>query len=220
MLKTRTTKLTALFASVLSVLAVGAAVALGASEDSWKAGANKAWSASSPKTTFVSTAATITCTTNTASGPSVGSGPDIGALTMNAPKFSNCKDSLGDPATVTTKASGWTVSFISDIGNTKCPVGTGKDEISGADCVVVGVPKNAATIVLGGVKACTITVQPNGPTKVGAKATDPGGTTKDKIAVSSQPLSYKGCGVLSGTAKFSGTYTLKSPNSGVLVDRS
>jgi hypothetical protein len=97
-------------------------------------------------------------------------------------------------------------------------MGTGNDETSGGDCVVIGVPKAATTIVLGGVKPCTIKIQPNGPTNVGAKFADPGGTIKDSIAVSKQPLSYKGCGVLSGTAKFSGTYTLKSPNGGVLVD--
>ncbi|MBV9166192.1 MAG: hypothetical protein JO321_09645 [Solirubrobacterales bacterium] len=49
--------------------------------------------------------------------------------------------------------------------------------------------------------------------------TDPGGTTKDKFTLSNQTVSFSGCGT-SGTAKFSGTYTLKSPNGGVLVDKS
>jgi hypothetical protein len=136
--------------------------------------------------------------------------------------FSNCKDSLGGTDKVTTAASGWTVHFFSDtgtVGTGKCPAGTGKDETSGSDCVVIGVPKNAATIAVGG-GACTLTVQPNGPTTVGAKVTDPGGTAKDTFTLTSQPLSFAGCGVISGSAAFSGTYTLSAPNGGVLVDKS
>jgi len=220
MLGTRKRTLTAAVGGALAIIAVCAGVAIGASEDKWAAGANLPWTASSPKTTFVSSVATVTCTTNSASGPTVGAGPDVGALAMNAPKFSNCKDNLGGTDTVTTASSGWKVSFVSDLGNSKCPSGTGKDETSGGDCVVVLVPRRAATIIVGGLNACPITVQPNGPTNVGAKATDPGGTTKDTLVLSNQPVAFTGCGVLSGTAKFSGTYTLKSPHNGVLVDSS
>lgn len=208
--------------SVISVLAASAAVvttvATGASEDKWQKGANSAWTATSSKTTFVSSVVTITCTKNTASGSTVGSGPDIGFLAMNAPTFSSCTDNFGGTDTVKTKATGWKIAFVSDIGNKACPAGTGKDETSGGDCVVITVPKDAATIVLGSL-GCTLTVQPSGPTNVGAKVKDPGGTTKDTFTLSNQSVSYSGCAT-SGTAKFSGTYTLHSPNGGVLVDTS
>ncbi|MBV8942090.1 MAG: hypothetical protein JO321_09650 [Solirubrobacterales bacterium] len=70
---------------------------------------------------------------------SVGPGPDAGALAMNAPTFRTCKDSLGGTDMVTT-ASGWKVNFVSDTGNGACPAGTGKDETSGSDCVVLTRP--------------------------------------------------------------------------------
>jgi hypothetical protein len=135
---------------------------------------------------------------------------------MTAPKFSACTDSLGGTDTVKTAASGWTVSFVSDSANPGCPAGTGNDDLGGSDCVVIGVPQNAATIVLGSV-GCTLTIQPGGPTTVGATVSDPGGTTKDTFALSSQPLTFSGCGT-SGTANFSGTYTMSAPNGGILVD--
>jgi hypothetical protein len=157
---------------------------------------------------------------NTAGGSSTGAGPDRGVLAANAPKFSSCHDNFGGTDTVTTKATGWQGAFVSDSGNAKCPTGTGKDETSGGDCVVIDVPQNAATINVGGLGLCKLTVQPSGPTTVGAKVADPGGTTKDKFTLASQAITYKGCGVASGTAHFSGTYTLHIPNSGVLVDKS
>jgi hypothetical protein len=203
--------------SVLSVLAVGAAVATtgatGASALVWQKGANKPWAASSPKTTFVSSVITITCDKNTAGGSTVGSGPDIGFLAMNAPMFSECTDNLGGTDTVTTKASGWKVAFYWDKTNAACPSGTGGGK--SLHCVVLQVPKDAATIDLGSL-GCTLTVQPSGPTKVGATAKAPGGTTKDTFTLSNQSVAYSGCGT-SGTAKFSGTYTLSKPNNGVLV---
>jgi hypothetical protein len=219
MLRTRRRKFTAVFTGALCILGIGATVAIGAAEDTWVAGANSAWAASSSKTTFTSSVVTVTCTTNTAGGSSVGAGPDVGALTMNAPKFSNCKDNAGGSDTVTTSATGWKVSFVSDVGNASCPAGTGKDETSGGDCVVILVPQKAATIKLGTL-GCTLTVQPSGPTNVGATAKDPGGTTKDTFTLTNQPLKYSGCGVLNGSSAFSGTYTLSAPNAGVLVDKS
>src|SRR5207302_7961596 len=78
MLGTRKRTLTAAVGGALAIIAVCAGVAIGASEDKWAAGANLPWTASSPKTTFVSSVATVTCTTNSASGPTVGAGPDVG----------------------------------------------------------------------------------------------------------------------------------------------
>jgi hypothetical protein len=219
MLRTRRRKFIALFTGALCVLGISAAVAIGAAEDQWAAGANQSWAASSSKTTFTSSVVTVTCTTNTAGGSTVGAGPDAGALTMNAPKFSTCKDNLGGTDTVTTIATGWKVSFVSDVGNAACPAGSGKDETSGSDCVVVLVPQNAATIKLSSL-GCTLTVQPSGPTNVGATVRDPGGTTKDTFTLTNQPLKFSGCGVVSGSSAFSGTYTLSAPNAGVLVDKS
>lgn len=219
MLKTKRMKIVAALAGALCTFGGVAAIAIAAgSEDKWAAGANQAWAASSTKTTFVSSVITVTCKTNTAGGTSVGSGPDIGALAMTAPKFSSCTDSLGGTDTVKTVTSGWTVSFISDKGNAKCPAGTGKDETSGKDCVVLAVPKSAATIVLGSL-GCTLTVQPAAASAVGATASDPGGTKKDTFTLASQALTFSGCGT-SGSAAFSGTYTLSKPNAGVLVDNS
>jgi hypothetical protein len=220
MLKGTKRRLAVLSVSATVVLAGGAAAAMAvtSTDDLWKAGANSSWAASSGKTTFVSSVVTITCAKNTAGGSSVGTGPDRGALAMNAPTFSSCKDNLGGTDTVTTKTTGWKVAFVSDIGNAKCPTGTGKDETSGGDCVVITVPQDAATIKLGTL-GCTLTVQPGGATTVGASASDPGGTTKDKFTLTSQSVAYSGCGT-SGTAKFSGTYTLLKPNNGVLVDKS
>lgn len=216
-------KLAALAVGVASVVvasgAVATAVATNAgSDDKWVKGANSAWAASSSSTTFVSSVITITCKKDTASGSSVGAGPDIGFLAMNAPTFKSCTDNLGGTDTVTTTKTGWKIAFISDIGNKACPAGTGKDETSGGDCVVITVPKDAAKIVLGSL-GCTLTVQPSGPTNVGATVSDPGGTTKDKFTLSNQSVAYSGCST-SGTAKFSGTYTLSKPNNGVLVDSS
>jgi hypothetical protein len=210
-------KLTGLSVGVVTILAACAAVAMAATstEDHWAAGANSSWSASSPKTTFVSSVITITCTTNTAGGSTVLAGPDRGFIAMNAPKFSNCHNNLGGTDTVTTKSSGWQIAFVSDAALSKCRT---TDETSGGDCVVVHVPQNAATIkdsTLG----CTLTVQPGGATNLRATVHDPGGTTKDTFTLSSQPVSFSGCGT-SGTASFSGTYTLHSPNNGVLVDKS
>ncbi len=222
MLKGSKRRLAVLSVTFTAVLAGGAAAAVAVtagSDDTWTAGANKAWAASSPKTTFVSSVITVSCTKNTAGGSSVSTGPDKGALAMNAPTFSSCKDTLGGTDTVTTLKTGWKVAFVSDLGNAKCPKGTGKDETSGGDCVVITVPKDGATIKLGGLGGCILTVQPNGPGMVGASATDPGGTTKDTFKLTSQPVAFSGCGT-SGTAKFSGTYTLSAPNGGVLVDKS
>jgi hypothetical protein len=208
-------RLAVLSVSLAAVLAVGVGAATATSAGlKWKKGANQAWAASSPKTTFTSSVITISCTKNTAGGKSVGSGPDIGFLAMNAPKFSSCKDSLGGTDTVTTKASGWKVAFYWNKGNSACPSGTGGGKAT--HCVVITVPKDGATITVGGLGGCKLTVQPNGSTNVGASATAPGGTTKDKFTLTSQSINYSGCGV-SGTAKFSGTYTLSKPNGGVLV---
>lgn len=218
MLKVRNRNLAVALGGVLCAFAIGSAVAIAASEDHWAAGANKAWAASSHKTTFTSSVVTITCAVNRAGGSSVGPGPDVGPLAMKAPTFASCKDNLGGTDTVTTITSGWKVAFVSDKGNAKCPTGTGKDETGGGDCVVVKVPKDAAKIKLGTLM-CTLTVQPNGPTTVGAKATDPGGTTADTFKLTNQKLAFRGCKT-SGTARFSGTYKLLAPHGGVLVDKS
>jgi hypothetical protein len=227
MVKTRKRKLAVLSAGVLSILAIGTGIAIAAgSEDTWAVGANSAWSATSAKTTFVAggNVVTITCTTNTGGGSSTGPGPDNPALPMNAPQFSHCKDNFGGNDTVTTNPAGWTVQFFSDtgtVGTGKCPTGTGKDETSGKDCVVLGVPQNAATVVVAGLGACKITVQPNGPTTVGASVSDLGGTKKDTFTLTKQPLQAQGCGIpVNSTSTFTGTYTLKTPNNGVLVDNS
>jgi hypothetical protein len=212
------------FAVALFAFGATAASAL-ADTDTW---VPPAWAAKSSSTTFSdpSTGLAVTCTTNTASGNSIGTGPDIGALAMKAPTFKNCTDSLGGADTVKPKSSGWTISFISDIGNAKCPSGTGTDDGGGSDCVVIGVPQNAAVINVGGLPGCTLTVQPGGATSVGATVSDPGGKTKDTFTLSGGPedqLSYSATpstclGITGGTAFFSGTYTLSAPNSGVLVD--
>ena len=206
-----------LFAGALLAFAMtaGTALASAGSEDSW---APPKWAAASKSTTFTSSLVTVTCTNDTAGGNSIGSGPDAGALAMSAPKFSGCTDSLGGTDTVTTKATGWTVSFVSDSADAGCPAGTGNDEAGGSDCVVIGVPQNAATIVLGSV-GCSLTIQPGGATTVGATMADAGGKTKDSFTLNSQPLTFSGCGT-SGSATFSGTYTLSSPNGGVLIDNS
>jgi hypothetical protein len=217
MLKTRKTKLIVGLGGLLCMFAACTTIALAAgSDDTWSKGANSPWAATSSKTTFTSSVVTITCTVNKAGGSSVGSGPDIGPLAMNAPTFSSCTDNLGGTDTVTTKATGWKVAFISDNGNTKCPAGSGKDETSGSDCVVITVPLKAATIVVNAL-GCTLTVQPAAATHVGALVKDPGGTTKDSFILTNQPIQFSGCGT-SGTANFSGTYKLTAPNSGVLVD--
>lgn len=221
MLKSNRMKTVAALIGALCAFGGVAAVAIAAgSEDKWVAGANTAWAATSTKTTFVSSVITITCTTNTAGGTSVGAGPDNPALVMTAPQFRSCKDNLGGTDTTTTTATGWTVAFVSDKPNAKCPAGTGNDETSGTkDCVLLGVPKAAAKLVLGSL-GCTLTVQPIAATIVAASASDPGGTKKDTFTLTSQPLKFSGCGVLNGSAAFSGTYTLSKPNAGVLVDKS
>ena len=79
MLRRSKRTLAVLSVSVISVFAAGAAVvtavATGASEDKWQKGANSSWSATSSKTTFVSSVLTITCTSNTAGAPAWGPGP-------------------------------------------------------------------------------------------------------------------------------------------------
>jgi hypothetical protein len=217
MLRRKSTKFVVL-ASVLSVFAGFTAVAMGSSNHrsaalKWTKGANQAWAASSPKTTFVSSVVTITCKKNTAGGSTVGSGPDIGFLAMNAPTFKSCTDSLGGTDTVTPKTTGWKVAFYWDKTNAHCPSGTGGGKA--LHCVVLTVPKDADTIKLNSL-GCTLTVQPSGPTDVGATAKAPGGTTKDTFTLTNQSVAYSGCAT-SGTAKFSGTYTLSKPNGGVLV---
>jgi hypothetical protein len=220
MLKTRKRKLIALCAGALSILTVGAAVAVAASEDTWAKGANTAWAASSSLTQFqVLGLIGNHCTSNTAGGTSVGAGPDNPPLAAKAPQFNNCTDTAGQEDDVTTIAAGWKVQFQSDKKNAKCPGGAGSDETSGADCVAITVPKNAATVLFGGLGDCKLTVQPNGPTIVYASVSDPGGTTKNTFTLTNQPLQVSGCGA-GGSATFSGTYTLSAPNGGVLVDNS
>jgi hypothetical protein len=222
MLKTRRKRFVVLCIGALCLLATaGAGAASAQPEDTW---APPTWAASSKSTTFADNTVglTVTCTTNTASGKSIGSGPDVGALAMTAPKFSNCQDSFGGSDTVTTAKSGWTISFVSDSADPGCPAGTGNDESSGADCVVLGVPQNAATIAIGAIPGCTITVASSGATTVGATMADPGGTKKNTFTLSGQSLAYTatGCPLSGGTAQFSGVYTLSAPNKGVLVDNS
>lgn len=213
-------KLAVLSVSVISICAAGAAVATtaatGATALKWAKGANQAWTATSSKTTFATTALTTTCKSNTAGGSSVGSGPDIGALAMNPATFKSCTDTLNGTDTVTSKATGWKVAFYWATSNAHCPTGTGGGKAT--HCVVLTIPKDAATIKINSL-GCTVTVQPSGGTFVGAAAKAPGGTTKDTFTITNRPVSYSGCS-MSGTAKFSGTYTLKSPNGGVLVAKS
>lgn len=216
MLRRRKSRIAAVSAGAIAIFGVVVPVAVSASADTWVKGANRAWSASSRDTNFVSSSITVTCKTDTMGGSTVGPGPDIGFLAMNAPQFSNCDDNLGPHDTVTTKKTGWKVAFYWEKANAHCPAGTGDGKT--LHCVVITVPKDAATIFERGF-ACTMTLQPNGATQLGATAKAPGGTTKDTFAISKAPLAYSGCGT-SGTFKFSGIYTLQSPNGGVLVNKS
>ena len=203
-----------LFAAALCALGVGATSAMAAGEDTW---VPPKWSASSGSTTFVSGPLTITCTKNTAGGNTIGQGPDEGALPMSPPKFQSCTDSFGGTDTVKSASKGWTVSFVSDSADAGCPSGTGSDESGGSDCVVLGVPQNAAVITVGSL-GCTVTVQPGGPTTVGATVNDPGGKTKTSFVISNAPLIASGCGATNQASTFTATYTLMQPNSGILVD--
>ncbi len=210
-------KLAAVSAGVVVIVAAAAAVALGAAEDRWAAGANHAWTAASGDIKFIVTRGlphTVTCTMNTGGGSTVGSGPDIGALRMDAPEFAHCTDSFGGTDQVTTVASGWKVEFYWDKTSEYCPAGTGDDKP--LHCLVIGVPKMAIAITINAF-GCTQTIQSNGSTDIGTSVKAPGGTTKDTIALSNPSLTITGCGQPSGSVKLTGTYTLESPNHGVLV---
>ena len=216
-MKSRTKRFVALFAGILigGGIAGGVAVAVTTGDpDTW----NINWSASSSKTTFTSTVITVTCTSNTAGGPNIGSRPDIGFLAMSPPSFKNCTDNLGGTDTVTVKTSGWKLADISDTTNAACPQGTGNDETSNADCIAITVPQDSATIKSTKL-TCTVTTTPTAAENVGASVSDPGGTTKDTFTLTNQSVPFS-CGGVPGTAMFSGTYTLLAPDGGVLVDNS
>jgi hypothetical protein len=215
----RTKRFVALFAGVLIAAGAAAAVAVAVTDndpDTW----NINWSSSSSKTTFTSSVLTVTCTTNTASGQNIGSRPDLGFLTMAPPKFQNCTDNLGGTDTVTVKTTGWKVADFSDTTNAACPSGTGNDETTNADCIAVTVPQNSTTIQTSAPSlTCTITTTPTAAENVGATVSDPGGSTKDTFTFTNVPVPFA-CGAITGTASFSGTYTLLQPDGGRLVDNS
>jgi len=221
--RSRSKRFIVVFAGVLGLVGAGA-VAAGAfgsgDPDQWQI----KWSSQSGKTTFTSSVLTVTCTVNSAGGPDIGPGPDLSSpLALNPPVFKNCTDNLGGTDTVTVNQSGWTFQDISD--NTpdpslNCPSGTGNDEATDADCISIGVPQNSTTIVSTASLACggTITTTPTGPVNVGASVSDTG-SGPDKFTLTNQSVPFS-CGVVSGTATFSGTYKLLAPDQGVLVDNS
>jgi hypothetical protein len=180
------------------------------------------WAAQSGKTTFTSSVLTVTCHANTANGPDIGPGPDLGTpLVMNPPTFTNCSDNLLGTDTVTVNQSGWTFSDLSETTNTACPTGTGNDETTEADCVVIGVPANSTTIVSTASLACggTITTTPGAGENVAASVSDPGAPTHTTFTLTNQPVPFS-CGAVTGTATFNGTYKLLAPAQGALVDNS
>jgi len=219
--RSRSKRFIVVFAGALCVIGAGAiaAVAFGSGDpDQWQI----RWASQSGKTVFTSTVLTVTCTSNTANGPDIGPGPDLSTpLAMNPPTFRNCTDNLGGTDTVTVNPSGWTFQDISDTTNAACPSGTGNDETTDADCIVIGVPQNSTTITSTASLACggTITTTPSASEFVGASVSDPGGTTQDRFTLTNQPVPFQ-CGVVTGTATFNGTYKLVGPDGGVLVDNS
>lgn len=221
MLKTKRIKLAALAVGVLCVIGAGTAIAATTSDDTWNAGANSAWTSSlsvGSTAKFSSTLVTITCTKSTASGASIGSAPDIGLLVMHRPTFTSCTDNVGAPVTVTTTGI-WHVSMNSDDANPACPAGTGNDEAGGGDCQIIVVPKGGATVTFGSPLNCALTIAPSGTVNVPLTVKDPGGTTKTKFTVDNAQVPFSGCGT-SGTGTQTGTYTLHTPNSGVVFDNS
>lgn len=177
------------------------------------------WSAQSGNTTWVTSLFTITCHSNTFGGPDIGPGPDLGTpIAMNPLTFSSCTDSLGGTDTVTVNATGWTQSLISESTDPACPAGTGNDETTDADCLVLGVPQNSTSIVSTALP-CTIVTTPQAGENVGASVADPG-TSPTTFTLTNQPVPFT-CGTLaSGTANYSGTYTLKAPDAGAVSDDS
>ena len=185
--------------------------------DSWQI----KWATVSGHTVFTSSVLTVTCASNTANGPDLGPGPDPAApLAMNPPTFKSCTDNLGGTDTVTVNQSGWTFSDLSDTTNAACDPGTGNDETTNADCVVIGVPANSTTITSTVSLACggQIVTTPGAGENVGASVSDTG-TTATAFKLTNQPVPFQ-CGVVTGTATFNGTYTLRNPDGGALVDNS
>ena len=208
------------FAGALCLIGAGAVIAgaFGSGDpDQWQI----KWSAQSGNTVFTSSVLNVTCKSNTAGGPDIGPGPDLGTpLAMNPPTFKNCTDNLGGTDTVTVNPSGWTFTDISDTTNPACPSGTGNDETTDADCIVIGVPQNSTTITSTASLACggSITTTPSAPEDVGASVSDPG-NAPDKFTLTNQPVPFS-CGLVTGTAQFNGTYKLLAPDQGILVDNS
>lgn len=218
--RSRTKRSIVVFAAALCVLGAGAVAAVGfgsGDPDQWQI----KWAAQSGKTVFTSSVLVVTCTANSSGGPDIGPGPDLGSpLAMNPPTFSHCTDNLGGTDTVTVNQSGWTFQDISDSTNAACPTGTGNDETTNADCIVIGVPANSTTITSTASLACggTITTTPGAGEDIGASVSDPG-NAPDKFTLTNQPVPFS-CGLVTGTATFNGTYKLLAPDQGVLVDNS
>jgi hypothetical protein len=230
-LKTRRKKFIALFIGPLVTLAIAAAAvaaSVATPEDHWNTGvANKAWAVAltlGSKATFASSVLTITCTSSTASGSTVGPAPDSGPQVMNPPTFTNCTDTgaVTAPVTVSTNSTNgsWTLTTVSDVGNTKCPAGTGKDETTGKDCQLITVPKGGATVTFGKPLNCTLTVSPSGTTTVPLTVKDPGGTTPTSFTINKAKVPFAGCGLPPSTGLQSGSYTMSAPNNGVVFDNS
>lgn len=230
MLKSKRSKLVALCVGVLCAAGAGTAIAAASGDDTWNAGASQPWAAhlaTGSKAMFSSTLVTITCTKSGSSGASIGSAPDIGFIVMHHPFFNDggsgstatpCTTNLGATATVTTSGT-WKVANISDTTNAACPAGTGNDETSNADCQIILVPKDGATVVFGAPLSCTLTIAPSGPVNVPLTVSDPGGTTKTKFTVDNAQVPFSGCGT-SGTGTQTGTYQLSKPNNGIVFDNS
>jgi hypothetical protein len=223
--RSRTRRVLVVFAGVLCVAGASAyaAGAFGSGDTMVTYGPDHfkvKWSAISGSTVFTSQVLTVTCRANGATGPDIGPGPDIGLLAMNPPTFQSCTDNLGGTDTVTVNQSGWTFQLLSENTDPACDSGTGNDEATDADCVVIGVPANSTTITSTASLACggTITTTPGAGENVGASVTDTG-TTPTKFKLTNQPVPFQ-CGVVTGTAQFNGTYTLKAPDAGVLADDS
>jgi len=218
--RSRTKRFIAVFAGAVCVVGAGA-VAAGAfgsgDPDQWQI----RWASVSGHTVFTSSVLVVTCASNTAGGPDIGPGPDLGTpLAMNPPTFKSCTDNLGGTDTVTVNPSGWTFSDLSDTTNAACPSGTGNDETTNADCIVIGVPANSTTITSTASLACggTITTTPGAGESIGASVSDPG-NAQDKFTLTGQPVPFQ-CGVVTGTATFDGTYKLLNPDGGAIVDNS
>ena len=226
MLKTKRSKLVGLSVVVLCAIGAGTAIAANtATDDHWNAGANQPFAsqlASGSLAKFTSTLVTITCTNSTASGASIGAGPDV-ILPMNRPTFNDgtapCTTNLGATATVTT-AGTWHIVNISDASTSHCPAGTGGDETTGnGDCQLIVIPQDGVKVKFSAPLLCTLTIAPSGHVIVPLTVSDPGGTTPSTFTVDNAQVPFTGCGT-SGTGTQTGTYVLTAPNGGVVFDNS